>query len=61
MMCPLLAIASTIDKTGNSSCECQRKSCVWFMEDTTKFPFSCAVTVIASSLNRILTAIKEKT
>ncbi len=30
MLCPLLAIASTLDKTGNSSWECSKEKYAWW-------------------------------
>ena len=46
MICPLLAIASTLDKSGNSPCECEKKDCAWW--DTTLL--KCVLHVIADGI-----------
>ncbi len=48
MICPLLAIASTLDKTGNSPYECQKEKCAWWIKEN-KID-ECALKCIAIEL-----------
>jgi hypothetical protein len=37
-ICPILAIAGSIDESGNSACECQKEKCQLWVEDKNEGP-----------------------